>query len=60
MLESKRKANKKWNKLNYVQVKVSVTKDVREEWKAIAEKAGLSLSSYIKLAIKEKNARDNS
>lgn len=60
MLESKKKANRKWNKLNYVQVKVSVTKDVRDEWKAVAEKAGLSLASYIKTAIEEKKARDNS
>lgn len=52
MLESKKKANQKWNRLNYEQIKISVPKGTKEDWKAVAEEAGVSLAAYIKVSAK--------
>ena len=52
--EAKKKANARWNAANYEQVKISVPKGTREEWKKAAETAGISLAAYIRAAVEEK------
>lgn len=57
--EAKKKANARWNAANYEQVKISVPKGTREEWKKAAETAGISLAAYIRAAVEEKKFKDN-
>lgn len=45
--QSQNRATQKWNKENYEDIKVRVQKGKREEYKALAERQGVSLNSLI-------------
>lgn len=45
--EAQKRAAEKWRKANLEQVAIRVPKGRREEFKAKAEKRGMSLASYI-------------
>ena len=53
MLDSRKKANQKWLKENYESITIRVPKGTKEQIKAWAEVAGLSMASYIQEACKE-------
>ena len=56
--EARIRANKKWNKNNYVQINLPVFKEVKEEWIKEASKQGYEhLNKFIKDAIQEKIER---
>lgn len=56
--DARLKANKKWNKNNYVQINIPVFKEVKDEWTKEANKQGYEhLNTFIKQAIKEKIER---
>ena len=57
MLDSRKKANQKWLKDNYESITIRVPKGTREQIKAWAEVAGLSMASYIQEACKEKSEK---
>lgn len=57
MEESRRKANKKWLAKNYESITIRVPKGTREQIKAWADSAGLSMAAYIKTACKEKSEK---
>lgn len=57
MLDSRKKANQKWLKENYESITIRVPKGTREQIKAWAEVAGLSMASYIQEACKEKSEK---
>ena len=48
-------ASMKYKKLKRDMVRVDVSKEEKELWKAYAEKRGLTLSGYIKFLIAEDN-----
>lgn len=54
MLDSRKKANKKWLKANYESITIRVPKGTKEQIKTWAEMAGLSMAAYIQEACKEK------
>ena len=54
MEESRKKANKKWLAKNYESITIRVPKGTREQIKAWADSAGLSMATYIQVACKEK------
>lgn len=56
--EAQRRSIEKWNKKVYESVAIRIRKGTREIWRQAADKAGLSLASYIQLAVKEKMERD--
>lgn len=56
--EAQIRANKKWANKNYESIAIRVRKGTRDQWRQAADKAGLSLASYIQLAVKEKMERD--
>lgn len=56
--EAQIRANKKWANKNYESISIRVRKGTRDLWRQAADKAGLSLASYIQLAVKEKMERD--
>lgn len=56
--EAQKRANDKWAKNALECVGIRVRKGTREIWRQAADKAGLSLASYIQLAVKEKMERD--
>ena len=56
--EARLRANKKWNKNNYVQINLPVFKETKEEWTKEAKKLGYEyLNAFIKDAVKEKIER---
>ena len=57
MLDSRKKANQKWLKENYESITIRVPKGTKEQIKAWAEVAGLSMASYIQEACKEKSEK---
>lgn len=57
MLDSRKKANQKWLKANYESITIRVPKGTREQIKAWADSAGLSMAAYIKTACKEKSEK---
>lgn len=57
MEESRKKANQKWLKANYESITIRVLKGTKEQIKAWAEMAGLSMASYIQVACKEKGEK---
>lgn len=57
MEESRKKANKKWLAKNYESITIRVPKGTKEQIKAWAEIAGLSMASYIQEACKEKSEK---
>lgn len=54
MLDSRKKANQKWLAKNYESITIHVPKGTKEQIKAWAEMAGLSMAAYIQAACKEK------
>ena len=54
MEESRKKANKKWRAKNYESITIRVPKGTKEQIKAWAEIAGISMAAYIQAACKEK------
>lgn len=57
MLDSRKKANKKWLKANYESITIRVPKGTKEQIKAWADDCGLSMASYIQEACKEKSEK---
>ena len=57
--EAKKRADAKWRKKAYQTVAIQLRVGLRDEWKQAADKAGMSLASYIQQAVKEKMERDN-
>ena len=56
--ESRKRANIKWQKNNYVRIPLDVRPPVKEQIKRAADAAGMTVGAYIKLAVSEKMARD--
>lgn len=56
--EARQRANDKYAKKAYESVSIRVRKGTRETWRQAADNAGLSLASYIQLAVREKMERD--
>ncbi len=54
MEESRKRANEKWLKANYESITIRVPKGTRDQIKAWADSAGLSMAAYIQVACKEK------
>lgn len=48
----------RWNKAHYDRLTLYMQKGAREEVKKVAELAGLSVSEYIRQAVKEKAEKD--
>lgn len=48
----------RWNKKHYDRLPVYVQKGGKDEVKALAERAGLSVSEYVRMAIREKAEKD--
>ena len=57
MLESQKKANKKWLAANYEQIVFRAPKGTKEEIKAAAAACGMSMAAFIQAACKEKAER---
>ena len=57
MLESKKKANQKWNAANLERITIAVRKGLREEIKGWAAQEGMSMAGYIQQACEEKRKR---
>ena len=57
MLESKKKANKKWNTKNLERIALDVKKGRKAEIRGWATQEGMSLSSYIQAACEEKHEK---
>lgn len=57
---SQRKANDKYIKENYKQVKLSMPKEEAETLEAYCAAHGLTKAGFIRLAVKEKMERDQS
>ena len=57
--EARRRANEKYNKEAYEEIKVRVKKGDKENIKAHAEKTGESVNAFIGRAITETIERDN-
>ena len=54
MLESQKRANEKWLAANYEKITIRVPKGTKDEIKAAATLAGMSMTQYIVSACKEK------
>ena len=54
MLESQKRANRKWLAKNYETISIRVPKGTKDEIKAAATLAGMSMTQYIVSACKEK------
>lgn len=48
----------RWNRKHYDRVPIYVQKGGKDEVKALADLAGLSVSEYVRMAIREKAERD--
>lgn len=57
MLESRKRANEKWLAKNYETITIRVPKGTREQIKAWAEAAGVSMAAYIRRACEEKSEK---
>ena len=57
--DAKKKADAKWSKKALESIAIRVRKGTRDVWRQAADKAGMSLASYIQQAVKEKMERDN-
>lgn len=57
MLESQRRANEKWLAANYEKITIRVPRGTKDEIKAAAEIAGMSMAAFIQAACKEKAER---
>ena len=57
MLESRKRANVKWVKENYEQISFRAPKGTREQIKAWADEAEMSMAAYIQEACREKYER---
>lgn len=56
--EAKKISNKKWDDANTEKFMLQMRKGTKEQWKAMAEKSGLSLAAFIREAVAEKAERD--
>ena len=56
--EARKEGNRKWDAANLDRLSIALPKGTKEEIKAAAERAGLSVNAYIKAAVDEKMARD--
>lgn len=54
MLESQKKANRKWLAENYEAITIKVPKGTKEKIKEAAAACGMSMAAYIQAACKEK------
>lgn len=54
MLESQKKANRKWLAENYETISIRVPKGTKEKIKEAAAACGMSMAAYIQAACKEK------
>ena len=54
MLDSRKKANKKWLAKNYESITIRVPKGTREQIKSWANASGLRMAAYIQAACREK------
>lgn len=54
MLESQKKANRKWLAGNYEAITIKVPKGTKEKIKEAAAACGMSMAAYIQAACKEK------
>lgn len=59
MLDSRKKANKKWLAKNYESITIRVPKGTREQIKAWAAAHDMSMASYIQEACKEKSEKSH-
>ena len=57
MLESQKKANRKWLAENYEAITIKVPKGTKEKIKKAAAACGISMAAYIRAACKEKSFR---
>lgn len=57
MLESQKKANRKWLAENYEQISFRAPKGTKAKIKKAAAARGMSMSAYIQAACKEKSIR---
>lgn len=57
MLESQKKANRKWLAENYETISIRAPKGTKDEIKAAAAACGMSMAAFIQAACKEKAER---
>ncbi len=57
MLESQKRANRKWLAKNYETISIRVPKGTKEEIKAAAAAHDMSMAAFIQAACKEKAER---
>lgn len=56
--EARYKANTAWNKENLERIYLSVNKGEKDIWKDYAQRLGLSLAAFIKIAVDEKAKKE--
>lgn len=54
MLDSRKRANRKWLAANYESISIRAPKGTREQIKAWADEAEMSMATYIQEACREK------
>ena len=59
MSEARTRANRKWNEANLDRLAITVKKGQREQIKAAAEKAGVSLNRYVVEAVEARMSQEN-
>ena len=57
--EARKEGNKKWDAANLDRLSIALPKGAKDEIKAAAAKAGLSVNAYIKTAVDEKMERES-
>ena len=59
MSEARTRANRKWNEANLDRLAITVKKGQREQIRAAAEKAGVSLNRYVVEAVEARMSQEN-
>lgn len=59
MSEARTRANRKWNEANLDRLAITVKKGQREQIRAAAEKAGVSLNRYVVEAVEARMSSEN-
>ena len=59
MSEARTRANRKWNEANLDRLAITVKKGQREQIKAAAERAGVSLNRYVVEAVEARMSQEN-
>ena len=52
--EAQKRATNKWIKKNYERVNLTLPAGMKEEWKQVAERSGMSLNDFIRKCVSEK------